>query len=89
MNLKNHSQAEKVLLWRESLTKLSDQQFFDLLRMYIGEIKTPYNKQNLIEQMSSVLRKEENKQKILSLLDYQDRLILAALHVFQGRVLHN
>lgn len=84
MNLKNHSQAEKVLLWRESLTKLSDQQFFDLLRMYIGEIKTPYNKQNLIEQMSSVLRKEENKQKILSLLDYQDRLILAALHVFSG-----
>lgn len=77
----DQSHADKILEWRESLTKLSDQQFFDLFRMYLGEIKTPYNKQNLIEDLSSILRKEENKEKILSLLSYQDILILSAIDI--------
>lgn len=78
----NQSHAQRVIEWRESLTKLSDQQFFDLFRMYLGEIKTPYNKQNLIEDLSSILRKEENKEKMLSLLSYQDIVILSALDIF-------
>ena len=61
MTLENGRQAvnvENVILWRESLTTMKDTHFFDLLRMYLGEIKTPYNKQNLIENLSSFLRKE-------------------------------
>ena len=64
--------VENIMLWRESLSVMPDSHFFDLLRMYLGEIKTPYNKQNLIENLSGFLRKEENKQTIISLLSKED-----------------
>ena len=40
------SHAQNVLLWRNALTKLPDNHFFELMRIYLGEIKTPYKKQN-------------------------------------------
>ena len=73
--------VENIMLWRESLSVMPDSHFFDLLRMYLGEIKTPYNKQNLIENLSGVLRKEENKQTIISLLSKEDLELLAAIHL--------
>lgn len=73
--------VENIMLWRESLSVMPDSHFFDLLRMYLGEIKTPYNKQNLIENLSGVLRKEENKQTIISLLSKGDLELLAAIHL--------
>ena len=30
------TKAEAVVQWREALTRLSDQHFFDLVRMYLG-----------------------------------------------------
>lgn len=72
-------QANRVLEWRESLIKLSDYHFFELIRMYLGEVKTPYNKQKLVEELSSFLRKEENKKVIAKLLSKEDVLILTAI----------
>ena len=40
--------ARKVLAWRESFLKMEENRFFEIMRMYLGEIKTPYNKQKLI-----------------------------------------
>ena len=60
---------EAVVEWREALVRLTDQHFFDLMRMYLGVIKTPFNKQRLIEELSSFLRRKENRDRILSLLD--------------------
>lgn len=73
--------VENIMLWRESLSVMPDSHFFDLLRMYLGEIKTPYNKQNLIENLSGFLRKEENKQTIISLLSKEDLELLTAIHL--------
>ena len=84
MTLENGRQAvnvENVILWRESLTTMKDTHFFDLLRMYLGEIKTPYNKQNLIENLSSFLRKEETKENIISLLSKDDLELLTAIYL--------
>lgn len=53
-----------VIAWRETLVCLSDQHFFDLMRMYLGEIKTPFNKQRLIQDLSAFLRKPENRSRI-------------------------
>ena len=73
--------VENIMLWRESLSVMPDSHFFDLLRMYLGEIKTPYNKPNLIEQLSSFLRKEETKQTMISLLSKEDLELLTAIYL--------
>lgn len=73
--------AQNVLAWRESLITLNDTHFFELLRMYLGEIKTPYNKQKLIEELSTFLRKDENVQMIVRLLSFNDILILSAIKI--------
>ena len=73
--------AQAVLAWRESLITLNDTHFFELLRMYLGEIKTPYNKQKLIEDLSAFLRKDENAQMIVRLLSPNDILILSAIKI--------
>lgn len=69
----------KILRWRESLTLLPDNRFFDIVRTYLGPIKTPYNKQNLVEQLSSIFRKEQNQRRIISFLSDFDFQILSLI----------
>ena len=69
----------KILRWRESLTLLPDNRFFDIVRTYLGPIKTPYNKQNLVEQLSSIFRKEQNQRRIISFLSECDFQILSLI----------
>ncbi len=72
-------QAERILQWRESLSTLQDHHFFELMRMYLGEVKTPYNKQKLIEELSAFIRRDENKKIIIQLLSENDCLVLSAI----------
>ena len=65
--------------WLNAFVALPDKQFFNTMRLYLGEIKTPYNKQRLTEQLASFIRKEENLQSILTLMDSFDVEILTAL----------
>ena len=53
------------------------------MRLYLGEIKTPYNKQRLVSQLASFIRKPENLQSILDLLDEFDIKILTAIDMIQ------
>ena len=71
--------TERILQWRESLIKLPDYHFFELMRIYLGEVKTPYNKQKLIEELSSFLRKESTKAAITYLLAEKEILVLTAI----------
>ena len=68
-----------VVEWRESIVKLPDHQFFDLIQLYLGKIKTPFNKQRLAEQLSAFLRKSAIQEKIAKSLDSYDILILKAV----------
>lgn len=72
-------QAKKIIQWRDCLTRLPDNLFFQLVRMYLGEIKTPYNKQNLLEKLGSFLHKEQVQKNILLLLSHRDCQILTAI----------
>lgn len=72
--------ANDVVDWREALVRLSDQHFFDLMRMYLGAIRTPFNKQRLVEELSSFLRKREHRERIVASLDEFDLMILSAIH---------
>ena len=60
--------VQKIIDWRESIALLPDNHFFEIIRMYLGEIKTPFNKQKLIEALGAFLRHEENRRTLVSLL---------------------
>ena len=77
---KENPQVQKIIDWRETLSSMNNEQFFSLIHLYLGEVKTPYNKQNLIEQLSSFLRKEENQNLIFNMLSEKDILILNAIY---------
>ena len=45
--------VQRIIDWRESIAVLPDNHFFEIIRMYLGEIKTPFNKQKLIEAVDT------------------------------------
>ena len=71
--------VQRIIAWRKCLATLPDDDFFDIIRMYLGEVKTPYNKQNLIEDLSAFLRKDDNKAAIIRLLTPEDLRVIAAV----------
>ena len=75
--------VQRIIHWRESIMTLPDEQFFELIRIYLGEIQTPFNKQNLIEQLSSIFRKQEIKENILGLLSPFDLKVLTVLSLIE------
>lgn len=78
-NARAGAKAAAVVDWREAMIRLADQHFFDLMRMYLGAIKTPFNKQRLVEDLSAFLRKKETVAAIVASLDPFDLLIVSAI----------
>ena len=64
---------------------MDNETFLSVIRMYVGEVKTPYNKQDLIERLSSFFRREENKASVVRLLSKDD----ARKYPFPTRVIYN
>jgi hypothetical protein len=58
---------------------LPDSAFFDLLRSILGSVKTPYNKQNLIEELSRFIARPEIQETMAAYIDNNDRKIIAAI----------
>src|SRR5574344_304378 len=75
----NDEHVQKIIDWRESFATLPDNHFFELIRMYLGEVHTPYNKQKLIEELGSFLRKKENRKTLVALLSDSDLQIISAV----------
>ncbi len=75
--------VQRVMDWQESLSTLNDESFFSIIRMYLGEVKTPYNKQKLIEALGAFIGKDENKKAIVSLLTERDLKILTFISLIQ------
>ena len=73
------SSVRDILCWREFLTAMDETGFFGLMRLYLGEIKTPYNKQKLIESLTSFLHKEENRRVLIKLLSREELMIIGAV----------
>lgn len=71
--------VQKILEWRECISRLSNDDFFNLIHYYLGEIKTPYNKHKLIEQLSGFMYKKENQEMLIKLLDENDVKILTSI----------
>ncbi len=73
--------AKRVVRFRESLTLLPDERFFDIMRTYLGQIQSPYNKPNLIEKLSAIFRKEQNQRRIISFLSDFDIKMLSVISI--------
>ena len=60
-----NSNANTIIMqmnvFQESLSLFSEDRFFDIVRMYLGEIPTPFYKQRLIEQLTGFLLNQENQ----------------------------
>jgi len=77
----NH--AKQVLRWRETLALLPDNQLLEMIRIYLGEIKTPYTKEKLIENLSSFIHKNTTQEQILKLLTQEDITLISAIHFIE------
>ena len=71
--------AKRVMLWRETFLFLEENHFFEIMKMYLGEIKTPYNKQKLIANLEGFLHKKENLVAIKSFLSDDELEIISAV----------
>ncbi|POR04767.1 hypothetical protein AU468_02395 [Alkalispirochaeta sphaeroplastigenens] len=60
------------------LLSLEDESFFALIRNYLGPVRTPYNKHDLIAGMIEFLSREETRRAIRARIDDEDELLLAA-----------
>ncbi|MEE8440856.1 MAG: helicase-associated domain-containing protein [Spirochaetia bacterium] len=65
--------------FKSTLLTLGDDAFFELIRNYLGPIKTPFNKHTLIAQLMAFLRKDKIQDRIISLIDEEDAEILTAV----------
>lgn len=65
--------------WAEAISSLPDKQFFNTMRLYLGEIKTPYNKQRLTHQLAAFIKSPEHINSLLTLLDRFDVTVLTAI----------
>ena len=68
-----------VEAWTNSISSLSDSRFFDIMRLYLGEIETPYNKSRLIERLAGFIKNDVNSSNMIALLDEYDVKLLTAL----------
>ncbi len=74
----------EISRWEEAIISLPDEQFFNTMRLYLGEIKTPYNKQRLTQKLASFIYNEKNSNSIITLLDSFDVKILTAISIIPG-----
>lgn len=68
-----------VEFWKSAIMTLPDTSFFELLRSVFGKIKTPFNKQILVDDLESFLLRKDIQKTIACYIDYNDARLIAAL----------
>ena len=67
--------------FRQLVSSYNDENYFSLMRNYLGIIHTPFSKENLIARLLSFLSKETTLKHIVSMLDDEDITILTAVEL--------
>ena len=73
--------VNKIFFWKEALKKYKDSDFLDVIRTYLGKINTPYNKDDLLNQLVVCLKKEDNLSRIKMMIDATDAKILSIIEL--------
>jgi len=64
--------------WKSAIMALPEGNFFELLRSVFGNIKTPFSKHKLLEDLFAFLSKKENRKTIAAFIGEQDHKVIAA-----------
>jgi hypothetical protein len=65
--------------WKAGILTLPDTACFDLLRSVFGNIKTPFNKHNLVESLTAFLLRREIQDTIAAYINDDDHRVIAAI----------
>ncbi|MGP1475660.1 MAG: helicase-associated domain-containing protein [Treponema sp.] len=84
MQNRENEKTERIVQWREAFSMMQDVRFFEIMRAYLGGIRTPFNKHKLIEQLSSVLRNAENRENIRAFISEFDIKIITAVSFIEN-----
>jgi hypothetical protein len=68
-----------IEFWKSAVMTMPDNSFFELMRSVFGKIKTPFNKQQLINDLETFLLREDIQNTIASYIDLNDIKIIAAV----------
>jgi hypothetical protein len=72
--------------WKSALMILPDASFFELMRSVFGNIKTPFSKHRLLEDLVAFFSKEEIRKAVSDYIDERDVLVIAAIAALSGPV---
>ena len=75
-----------VSFWQSALMTLPDAAFFDLMRSVLGTVKTPFNKQKLVEELSRLIVRPDIQENIAGYIDTNDHRIIAAIALLSDPV---
>jgi hypothetical protein len=71
-----------VEFWKSAVMTMPDNSFFELLRSVFGKIKTPFNKQQLINELEMFLLRDDIQKTIAAYVDQNDAKVIAAVAIF-------
>lgn len=74
--------------WKKVMVALPDEEFFAIMRNYLGKLKTPFNKHSLIDDLADFLLREDTENRIISMIDSEDALILTSIDFLSGTNIH-
>jgi hypothetical protein len=66
--------------WEESLFTLKEQIFFNLIKNYLVDLSTPFNKQEMIQKLTHWLSKDDNIEPLIARITPEEGLILSVIY---------
>jgi len=72
---------EQIDEWKRCLADLPDDLFFSIMRTYLGDLKTPFHKPRLVDQIIHLFSKDETIQRAIALIDKHDALVLTVIEL--------
>lgn len=70
--------------WKNNLLNLPDSIFFDIMRNYLGDLKTPFNKHDLVRSLTTVISNKNIRNRIFSFIDFDDSRLLTAVALLEA-----
>ena len=78
----NKTVFRPVEFWKSAVMTMPDNSFFELIRSVFGKIKTPFNKQQLINELEAFLLRDDIRRAAASYIDRNDGKVIAAIALF-------
>ena len=75
----DHKPFKSIDAWKSALMNLPENSFFELFRSVLGNIKTPFSKQKLLDDLVILLSKDEIRKIIAAYINEQDHRVIAAM----------